>query len=236
MINTIKHAAQEGASKCIKAILVVGTTLFITLNVWANPTSAATKKEIKDIFKQNPDKEIVVKVEDQQSDKTAKFENTKNTIAPDTTAIKNFFLNSGWLNPAETINFNNMRKESVKSPSRPAVELTIFDVRETATSDFNKAIFIISFLDPFQKTELGKSSFKEIDSNAILKSTYSLYCKMHTQNIKTIKLKIERKILNEKNKQLEEEIKKLEEEIKKLEETLKLLEQIENIYNIYLNK
>ena len=80
MINTIKHAAQEGASKCIKAILVIGTTLFITLNVWANPTSAATKKELKDICKQNPDKEIVVKVEDQQSEKTAKFESTKDSI------------------------------------------------------------------------------------------------------------------------------------------------------------
>jgi len=115
-----------------------------------------------------------------------------------------------------------MRKESTKSPSRPAAELTILDVRETATSDFNKAIFITSFIDPFQKTELGKSAFKEINSDATLKVTYSLYCKMHTQNIKTIKIQKENELAKKENADSKE--------------VLKLLQQIEEVYKKYLNK
>jgi len=51
------------------------------LNVNANPTSADVQKEIKEVFKKNPDKEIVVKVENNQStEKTAKFEAVQDSI------------------------------------------------------------------------------------------------------------------------------------------------------------
>ena len=74
MLNKLKRTAKEWTSKFIKAIAVVGTTLFITLNVNANPTSADVQKEIKEVFKKNPDKEIVVKIENNQStEKTTKF-------------------------------------------------------------------------------------------------------------------------------------------------------------------
>ena len=54
---------------------MLGATIFITLAVHANPTSAAVQKEIAEIFKKNPDKEIVVKVENNQStEKATKFE------------------------------------------------------------------------------------------------------------------------------------------------------------------
>ena len=61
--------------------MVVGTTLFITLNAGANPTSAAVEKEIAEVFKKNPDKKIVVKVEETQTvEKAAKFEAVQDTI------------------------------------------------------------------------------------------------------------------------------------------------------------
>jgi len=57
-----------------------------------------------------------------------------------------------------------MRKESTQSPSRPATYLTICDIRKISSNDYNKAIFTTSFLDPFQKTALGKSAFQAIDT------------------------------------------------------------------------
>ncbi len=121
--------------------------------------------------------------------------------------------------------------------------MTIFDVWETTDSDYERAIFVTSFLDPYKKTTLGKSAFQTIDSNATLKSSYSLCCKIHVQNIKTIELETKKKELEAKNKQLEAKNKQLEaknkqldEEIKKLEATVQLLQQIEDIYDAYLNK
>ncbi|MEI7919988.1 MAG: hypothetical protein WCH65_07725 [bacterium] len=78
MIN--KLAQDNSIKKHIRSVLAIGTTLFITLTAGANPTSAAVEKEIAEVFKKNPDKEIVVKVENQQSEKTAKFETTKDSI------------------------------------------------------------------------------------------------------------------------------------------------------------
>jgi len=73
----------------IKAIAVVGTTLFITLSANANPASAEVKKEIKDILKKNPGKEIVVQANAHQStEKTAKFEAVGSNDAL-TFAVKN---------------------------------------------------------------------------------------------------------------------------------------------------
>src|SRR5574344_1880515 len=47
----------------------------ITLSINANLTSADIQKEIKEVFKKNPDKEIIVKVENEQpTEKAAKFE------------------------------------------------------------------------------------------------------------------------------------------------------------------
>ena len=55
-------------------------TILITLNAIANPTSAAVQKEIAEIFKKNPDKEIIVKVESEQknTENVAKFESLGN--------------------------------------------------------------------------------------------------------------------------------------------------------------
>lgn len=75
MVNKIKQSAQSWTSKCIKAVTMLGATILITLTAQAKPTNAAVQKEIAEIFKKNPDKEIIVKVENNQStEKAAKFE------------------------------------------------------------------------------------------------------------------------------------------------------------------
>jgi hypothetical protein len=108
-----------------------------------------------------------------------------------------------------------MRAESTNSPSRPATYLTIWDIREIATNDYEKAIFTTTFLDPFQKTTLGKSAFQIVGTEKSLKWAYSSLCKIYTQNIRKIKI---------------------EKEIQKNKEIIKSLETIENIYQQYLNK
>ena len=90
MINQPKQLTNNTTPNYIKAIATIGTTLCITLNSRANPTSTEVKKEIAAIFKKNPDKEIVVKVENNQSEeKTAKFEMTPDTISALDFAIQN---------------------------------------------------------------------------------------------------------------------------------------------------
>lgn len=90
MINKLKQSTKARISNYIKTIATVGTTLFITLTAGANPASTEVKKEIAAIFKKNPDKEIVVKVENNQSEeKTAKFEMTPDTISALDFAIQN---------------------------------------------------------------------------------------------------------------------------------------------------
>ncbi len=75
MLNKIKHTAKTWNNKFIKAITIVGATLLITLNVNANPTSKSVQKEIKEVLKKNPDKEIVVKMDSKKAEeKVAKFE------------------------------------------------------------------------------------------------------------------------------------------------------------------
>jgi len=246
MFNKLKHSAKTWASKFIKSVAITGTALLILLKPGISKGNDDVKNEIQEVLKKYPAKEISIQESKQDDSRTYHMnapQEKMDSVTPDTTTIKNFFLNGGFLTPAEVTDFNSMRKESVKSPSRPAVQLTIFDVWETTDSDYEKAIFVTSFLDPYQKTALGKSAFKTINGDNTLKWSYSLCCKMHVQNIKTIELETKKKELEAKNKQLEannkqldEEIKKLDEEIKKLETAVQLLQQIEKIYDKYLNK
>lgn len=225
MFNKLKHSAKTWASKFIKSIAITGTALLILLKPGVSQANDRVKNEIQEVLKKYPAKEISIQESKQDDSRTYhmdKAQQKMDSIAPDTTTIKNFFLNGGFLTPAEVTDFNNMRKESVKSPSRQATYLTICDIRETASNDYNKAIFTTTFLDPFQKTALGKLAFQSIDNDKDLKWSYSLFCTIYTQNIKKIKLETEKKELETKNAQLKE--------------TLKLLQQLEEIYKKYLNK
>lgn len=130
------------------------------------------KAELSQILKTVPVKERKIQESKQDDNKIYHMvapQEKMDSVAPDTTTIKNFFLNGGFLTPAEVTDFNNMRKESVKSPSRPATYLTICDIRETTTNDYEKAIFSTTFLDPFQKTALGKLAFKTVNEDQGLK-------------------------------------------------------------------
>ena len=212
----------------------------------------AVKDEIQQVFKKYSAKELKIQEIKKNDEKTYDLNKLHqlDSIPTDTTTIKNFFLNGGFLNLEEINDFNSMRKESVKSPSRPATYLTICDIRETATNDYEKAIFTTTFLDPFKKTELGKIAFQTVDTDSTLQKTYKLCCKIHTQNIETIKideqnkqldeqnkqLDEQNKQLDEQNKQLDEQNKQLDEQNKQLDELLKLLDQMEAIYKQYLDK
>lgn len=232
MFNKLqKSAKSHWASKFFSSILLTGGMLLFVLKPAFSSNSAEVKAELMQILKTVPVKErkIVKSTKDDEKTYTLNKQWQLDSVPPDTTTIKNFFLNGGFLTPEEVKDFNSMRNDSKNSPSRPIIELTIFDIRETTTGDYEKAIFITSFLDPFQKTALGKSAFQTIDGDDTLKWSYSLCCKLYTQNIKTIKLETEKK-------QLEAEKNKLETEKKQLEETLKLLKQLEEIYKKYLNK
>ena len=74
MFDQLKNSTKSWALKFIQAITVVGTTLLITLSVNANPSSKAVQKEIAEIFKKNPDKQIVVKVENQSTNEETAIE------------------------------------------------------------------------------------------------------------------------------------------------------------------
>ena len=218
MINTIKHAAQEGASKCIKAILVVGTTLFITLNVWANPTSAATKKELKDICKQNPDKEIVVKVEDQQSDKIAKFESTKDSIQDPYDQIKSY------VDVADTEYFMQLKKyiEIKDSSEQIKCKAVIYAIlQDTTLSEDQKKVLALAYFERLVKMPWSNYRFrlagnKKYETNTTYgerRNWYSGY-KSYLDWLA-----------------LDEEAKKLDKEIKSLQRRNNLLQQLLDWYN-----
>jgi hypothetical protein len=65
--------------------------------------------------------------------------------------------------------FKCMRAENIISPIRPVVELTMLDIRKLATDDYEKSVFITAFLDPSQKTTLGKAAFQEINKDQSMK-------------------------------------------------------------------
>jgi len=218
-ITKLKHSTKVSAeprtstgSRFFSSILITGAMLLFILKPGISKGNEAVKKEMQKILKEHPAKEWKVQEADKNEEKTYKLDWI---TPPDTTAIKSFFLDGGFLNNNEVKDFNAMRKESTKSPSRPAIYRTICDIRETSSNDYNKAIFTTSFLDPFQKTALGKSAFQAIDSEPGLKWSYSLCCKVYIQNIEIIKLE-------EKNKELDE--------------VIKLLKQLEEVYKKYLNK
>lgn len=81
-------------------------TILITLNAIANPTSAAVQKEIAEIFKKNPDKEIIVKVESEQknTENVAKFESLGNW--PDQDPYDQI---KGYVEPQDMDYFNQLR-------------------------------------------------------------------------------------------------------------------------------
>ena len=207
MINTIKHAAQEGASKCIKAILVVGTTLFITLNVWANPTSAATKKEIKDIFKQNPDKEIVVKVEDQQSEKTAKFESTKDSIQDPYDQIKSY------VDVADTEYFMQLKKyiEIKDSSEQIKCKAVVYAIlQDTTLTGDQKKVLSLSQFEILARMPGSDYRFSKKSGGRIKTHPDDLVYKDKVQRYLAYKTYLTGLDLKEQSKKLDKEIELLE--------------------------
>jgi len=155
-------------SKFFKSVALTGGMLLFILKPGISKGNEDLKAELQKVLKENSVTEWKIQESKQDDSRTYhmdKVQQKMDSVAPDTTTIKNFFLNGGFLTPAEVTDFNSMRKESVKSPSRPATYLTICDIRKTVTSDYEKAIFTTTFLDPFQKTALGKLAFKTVEED-----------------------------------------------------------------------
>lgn len=214
MINTIKHAIQEGASKCIKAILIVGTTLFITLNVWANPTSATTKKELKDICKQNPDKEIVVKVENQQSEKTAKFETTKDSIKDPYDQIK------WYVDVADSAYFNQLKKhmETKDSTEQMKCKAVVYAIlHDTILTAEQKKVMSLALFERLAR--MPGSNYRFYKRNSALITTDPKY-EERSQRYNAYKDYLDGVLLDKEIEELKNKWKQLDEKWKQLDKEI----------------
>ncbi|MCX6823915.1 MAG: hypothetical protein NT085_02215 [candidate division SR1 bacterium] len=233
MINTIKHAIQEGASKCIKAILIVGTTLFITLNVGANPTSAATKKELKDICKQNPDKEIVVKVEDQQSDKIAKFESTKDSIKDPYDQIKSY------VNVEDTAYFMQLKKhmETKDSSEQIKCKAVVYAIlQDTTLTAEQKKILSLSQFEILARMPGSDYKFSKKSGGRLKTHPDDSIYKDRVQWYLAYKTYLTGLDLNERLKQSENKLEQSENKLEQSENKLKQSERELNLLKKLLNE
>ena len=213
--------------------MIVGTTLFITLNVWANPTSATTKKELKDICKQNSDKEIVVKVEDQQSDKTAKFESMGN----DTTNALIFATNNVstyYPDMKEHLDslINHFRDQEQKDTVNLLFQQHIF---KNITDPKEQVAAIIYCIETFVfgwDTQIKQSFTKKYSKLDIQRNNYIYlfdFSKWYNKRFKWYYKKLEKIIIEIKQKT--EQMKQKTEQMKK--EIKQMRKEIDGIINTF---
>ncbi len=216
MINKIKQSTQARISNYIKTIATVGTTLFITLTAGANPANTEVKKEIAAIFKKNPDKEIVVKVENNQSEeKTAKFEMTPDTLKDPYDQIRSF-VNTEDINYFNQLKTHIETKDSVEQIRCKAVIYAILQDKEL--SEEQRQTLALAYFERLARMPwsnyrfrtTGNKKYEGDQAYADRRNWYSGY----KSYLDVVALDLEIAKLDEKNKQLDEEIKILERQVK----------------------
>ncbi len=239
MLNKLRHTTKESSSKFIKAIAVVGTTLFITLNVNANPSSSAVQKEIKEVFKNNPDKEIVVKIDTKKQQAAQREKN------PDSTNILNFAIENvdkyypDMKEHLETM-LNSFRDEEHKEAVTKLLSEMATNIQDPKQK-IGAIILALEFMLPWNTifsdtydADITDESFQYIEK---LDTDYKARFKWYYQRLeeKTAQLK---KKLQESQQELEEEVSELEktmqwfspEDVRSNSSIKNLVIEIQNIY------
>ena len=142
-----------------------------------------------------------------------------NTNSPDSTEIRNFFVNWDVLTDEEKVEFNMMRDRASNTGVRQFYEWSINTIFVWSRTDEEKAMFIVAILDPEQTTNLWQKSKEKIKEQFI-------YTYMYSQIEKEVQLNIDGFLLDESIKEKKEITKKLDEEWKKLDESIKEKKEI----------
>jgi hypothetical protein len=196
-----KKPSEQQKSTWIKTITMVGAFLVVTLVAKANPCSAAVKKELTDVLKKNPDKEIVVKIENNQStEKAENFEMMPDTINALDFAVQN--VDTYYPDMKEHLDtmINSFRDEEHRSATIKLLNEMVKNISDPA----QKTGAIIYALERrvFSKSDFAKKYDSQItdetfDYMDIFRIEYDkrfdVYYVNLLANIEQLKAKIERK-------------------------------------------
>ncbi len=217
MLNKLKETWEKINSKFIQAVSITAMAIIIILKPWVGKWNENLDKEVSELSKKNPNKEIII-----QEDDNSNFNYTSNTIwsvLPDTNQVKNIFLNRQSLTAIEKQEFLELRNASKKNPNRDAMRQVIQLIVDNFWDENYKSIFICAFLDPFQTTSLGKQSFLKINADKYYKQYFKTLSVNYVENLE----------LKEATLELEKSTK----EVERLDEVSKMLQQLINIYKAY---
>ncbi len=212
MIN--KLAQDNSIKKHIRSVLAIGTTLFITLTAGANPTSAAVEKEIAEVFKKNPDKEIVVKVENQQSEKTAKFETTKDSIKDPYDQIK------WYVDVADSAYFNQLKKhmETKDSTEQMKCKAVVYAIlHDTILTAEQKKVMSLALFERLAR--MPGSNYRFYKRNSALITTDPKY-EERSQRYNAYKDYLDGVLLDKEIEELKNKWKQLDEKWKQLDKEI----------------
>ena len=203
--------------------------MVVTLVAKANPCSAAVKKELTDVLKKNPDKEIVVKIENNQStEKAENFEMMPDTINALDFAVQN--VDKYYPDMKEHLDtmINSFRDEEHRSATIKLLNEMVENISDPAQKTW--AIIYALERRVFSKSDFAKKYDSQItdetfDYMDIFRVEYDkrfdVYYANLLANIEQLKAEIQKK---------EEQIKQKDEQIKQKDEQIKQkLKDLENI-------
>lgn len=195
-------------------ILIV-SFLFIRVNAGANPTNATVEKEIAEVFKKNPDKEIVVKVEKRQAvEKVAKFEPTKEPNKDPYNQIQTFVETQDmeyFLQLKKSIE----AKDSTEQMKYKAVVYAI--LQDTTLTQKEKETMSLAMFEKFSK--LPGSNYRFVKKNSAIVINNPKYEEKY-QRYSAYKYYLDGLALDNKIKQLDKEIERLKRENNLLQQLL----------------
>lgn len=218
MLNKLKKSWEKINSKFIQAVSITAMAIIIILKPWIAKWNENLDKEISELSKKNPNKEMII-----QENQDNSFNNILNTVwwnPADTNQVKNLFLNMKSLTAVEKQEFLTLRDSSKKNPNRDVMREEIQSVYEDFEDDNYRAIFICAFLDPFQTSNLWKQAFQIIDTDKYYKQYFKSLSRDYIASLE----------LKKSTKELEE----ITKESERLEEVSKMLQQIIDVYKQYL--
>ncbi|MFZ2151408.1 MAG: hypothetical protein WAZ12_01035 [Candidatus Absconditicoccaceae bacterium] len=231
MLNKLKKSGDKINSKFIQAVSITAMAIIILLKPGIAKGNENLDREISELSKKNPDKEIVI-----QENQDNNFNYTPNTVGgtpADTNQVKNLFLNMKSLTAVEKQEFLELRNAGKNNPNRDVMREEIQSIYEDFKDDNYRAIFIYAFLDPFQTSNLGQQAFQIINTDKYYKQYFK---SLSRDYIASLELKKSTKELEQSTKELEQSTKELEQitkEVEKLEEVSKMLQQLIDVYKNY---
>lgn len=209
IMNTPKATANKSdkfTSKFIQAVSITAIAIIILLKPWIVKWDENLDKELNDLKKKNPDKELVI--QENQNDESNNNFNVVWPNPPTEQEVKDFFLKTRVLETEfDRKEFLQAWTEAKKAPNREPLWTTIQDIFEVKDDSIRTAIYIFALLDPNKKTNLWKEAWGAIEANQKWKNAWIAICSLYVSNIK----------------------------LKESEEILKSLKEISKIYQDYIN-